>query len=615
MYLLPKPKKISEQDGQILLCHSAHIVMTKEVAETELYAAKRLQEAVRRETGLVMLLSVGNPEEGDLFLGIERKLSGQAYEIMIDAKGVQVTGGDGAGLLYGVETFCQILQQCGGILPYIKIEDAPDMLYRGYYFDQTRGRVLKLEELKKIADRMCCYKLNQLQLYVEHTYLFREYSEMWRDQTPLTADEILELDRYCRERHIELVPSLASFGHLYTLLSTKTYGELCEMEDSWKAPFSFWDRMRYHTINVADAGSLPLIKQMITEYLQLFSSNKFNICADETFCLGKYKTKELAEKKGVHRLYIDYVKELAQFLAENGKTPMFWGDIISNSPELLKELPEGMICLNWGYAPDQREDETRAIAETGALQYLCPGVCGWNQWANAVEDSYKNITRMCGYAGKYKALGVLNTDWGDFGHVNDPAFSVPGMIYGAAFSWNGEKIPFAEINRMISRIEYEDTSENYVSYLAKISTQSVFRWWETVMYYEKDCLKKTLDEGEDLFHNVEQESVNAAKDTIEKLYRCLLESTRTMPENKKDMQRLAVTLQGISVWNDVGLLAKQREETGSFDTKMGLELAEKLERWFMAYKECWRITSREGDLHHIAEIVFWYADWMREKIK
>ena len=39
----------------------------------------------------------------------------------------------------------------------------------------------KLEELKKIADRMCRYKLNQLQLYVEHTYLFRDFSEMWRE--------------------------------------------------------------------------------------------------------------------------------------------------------------------------------------------------------------------------------------------------------------------------------------------------------------------------------------------------------------------------------------------------------------------------------------------------
>ena len=88
----------------------------------------------------------------------------------------QISGGDGAGVLYGVETFCQIVQQCGGILPCVQIQDAPDMPNRGYYFDQTRGRVLKLEELKKIADRMCRYKLNQLQLYVEHTYLFRDFS-------------------------------------------------------------------------------------------------------------------------------------------------------------------------------------------------------------------------------------------------------------------------------------------------------------------------------------------------------------------------------------------------------------------------------------------------------
>ena len=70
----------------------------------------------------------------------------------------QISGGDGAGVLYGVETFCQIVQQCGGILPCVQIQDAPDMPNRGYYFDQTRGRVLKLEELKKIADRMCRYK-------------------------------------------------------------------------------------------------------------------------------------------------------------------------------------------------------------------------------------------------------------------------------------------------------------------------------------------------------------------------------------------------------------------------------------------------------------------------
>ena len=62
MYLLPKPKTIKEQDGQMLLCYSTHIVMTKEVAETEMHAAKRLQEAIRQETGLIRLLKPGEKE-------------------------------------------------------------------------------------------------------------------------------------------------------------------------------------------------------------------------------------------------------------------------------------------------------------------------------------------------------------------------------------------------------------------------------------------------------------------------------------------------------------------------------------------------------------------------
>ena len=613
MNLLPKPKKITEKGGQLLLCHSMYIVISKEISDNGIYAAKRLQEAILQETGLLLRLSVGETRDGDFSLRITETLSEQAYEITINENGVQILGGDGAGVLYGVETFCQILQQYGGALPCMQIMDAPDMPNRGYYFDQTRGRILKLEELKKIADRMSLYKLNQLQLYVEHTYLFRDFSEMWRDQTPITAEEIRELDSYCRERHIELVPSLASFGHLCTLLSTKTYGDLCEMEDSWKEPFSFWNRMRYHTINVSDGRSLPLIKKMIAEYMQLFSSDKFNICADETFCLGKYKSKELAKECGIHRLYIDYVKELAQFLVENGKIPMFWGDIIWNSPELMKELPETMVCLNWGYAPEQREDETRAIAQTGAMQYLCPGVCGWNQWANLIENSYKNITRMCNYAAKYHGIGVLNTDWGDFGHINDPAFSIPGMIYGAVFSWNKDEIPFTELNRMISHIEYGDTTGNYVSYLAEICGHSVFQWREAVLYYENQCLKHELEEGEDLFRNVNHASVDTASAALRSLYKKLLESTKTMPENKKQMQLLSVTLQGIGIWNAIGLLAESREKTRSFDLKKGLELAEKLEYWFMAYKENWRSTGKEGDLHHIAEIVFWYADWLRHK--
>ena len=172
--------------------------------------------------------------------------------------------------------------------------------------------------------------------------------------------------------------------------------------------------------------------------------------------LGKGKSKPLADEKGVHRLYIDYVKELCEFLVAKGKKPMFWGDIICAQPELIKELPEETVCLTWGYAAEQREHEAKVMAEAGARQYLCPGVGGWNQWMNLVENSYKNIARMCGYARKYHAEGVLNTDWGDCGHINQPDFSLPGMIYGAVFSWGDDTDSFEELNEQISRLAYGD---------------------------------------------------------------------------------------------------------------------------------------------------------------
>ena len=69
---ITKAKTIKEQDGQMLLCHSTHIVMTKEVAETEMHAAKRLQEAIRQETGLILPFSVGEVREGISLLGSQK---------------------------------------------------------------------------------------------------------------------------------------------------------------------------------------------------------------------------------------------------------------------------------------------------------------------------------------------------------------------------------------------------------------------------------------------------------------------------------------------------------------------------------------------------------------
>lgn len=617
MIFIPTPQEIFYREDSFECAFGTYIVCEE---GAELLPARLLQNCIRQWAGLELPVTRGRSRRGDIRLALEAGLKEQEYRLEVQAEGIRVLGGDGAGLLYGVQTLCQMVEQKGALIPGVTVRDYPEIAGRGYYLDQTRGRVLKLEELKRIADRLCRYKINEFQLYVEHTYLFRDLSEMWRDTTPLTAEEIMELDDYCAERHIELIPSLASFGHLYMLLSTKSYDELCELPEASAQPFSFWDRMRHHTVNVSNERTLPFIKTLLEEYMALFRSDRFNLCADETFDLGKGRSAKLAEEKGIHRIYVDYLKELCLFLKERGKTPMFWGDVIAGDPMLAKELPEGTVCLTWGYAPDQREEESRRMAEAGVPQYLCPGVSGWNQWMNRIGDSYRNISRMCGYARKYHAAGILNTDWGDYGHINHPAHSVPGLIYGAAFSWNGSEIPEEELNRRISILEYRDASGRLVGWLDELADCSCFDWYEAVMLYEFAVLGEPGEEA-DINKMLEsrKSEMKKAEQAAEKIRTLRREFKRTavcMDSSKRGlMQELELTAEGMDTWNNVGMALLQAVEGKAADAGLAFALAERLENWFMAYKEIWRQTGREGELPHIAEIVFWYADLLRGRKK
>ncbi|MDE7417315.1 MAG: beta-N-acetylhexosaminidase [Lachnospiraceae bacterium] len=620
MYLLPKPKRVVNRQGYYEISWNTVITIDEKMQENGSVCASILQECIRRYAGIECAVIKGKKRAGDIFLIMTPEYQAQEYQIQAREDGLVIAGGDGAAVLYGVQTLCQIIAQCGGVLQCMEIEDAPDIKYRGYFLDETRGRVLTLDYLKKMADRLSRYKINQFQLYVEHTYLFRELTEMWRDETPLTAEDILELDAYCRKLHIELVPALASFGHLYMLLSTRSYGELCERYGSWNAPFSFWDRMGQHTINTADDRALPLIKSMIAEYGALFTSDKFNICADETFDLGCEKSRAIAEQQGRDAMYIRYVKELCTFLKDRGKRVQFFGDIICRKPELIAQLPQDTLCLTWGYAPEQSVDACHAMAQAGAVQYLCPGVSGWNQWINLMENSYRNIVRMCGYGHQYHAEGILNTDWGDFGHVNHPEFSVPGMIYGAVFSWNKEEIAFDEINRQISLLEYGDTTGQTAGIMAKMSEYMLFGWRDAVVYYETVGQKHERDVDAQLPELLLSDA-DTADEMVEKANQALQGLVTQMKRAAVFMNLQSRTLAGlvelaaeaIRLWNQIGAAIVHEERGESWRQEEAFALAGQLERWFMAYKRQWRTIGREGDLHHIAEIIFWYADCLRRR--
>ena len=574
--------------------------------------AKLLQEELRECMGYGPGITRGRSGKQAVVLAVDCAMGEQEYRLECSTDGIRITGGAECGLLYGVQTLRQIVRQAGACVPCLNIHDFPEIRNRGFYHDVTRGRIPTLAYLKRLADNLAFYKINQLQLYIEHTYLFEGLSEMWRDDTPLTAEDILEFDAYCRKLNIELVPNISCFGHLYKLLRTKSWEHLCEMKEPRQEPFGFVDRMLHHTIDVTNDESLELIKGMIEEFMPLFTSEYFNIGADETFDLGKGRSREEAERIGVRRLYTDHVRKLCEFLVEKGKKPMFWGDIICDFPEMIRELPEQTICLNWGYDRNQSDESTRKLAEAGAVQYNCPGVSGWNQFVNRLDVAYENIRRMCTYAVQYQTEGVLTTDWGDYGHINHPDFGIPGRIYGAAFSWNRQIPEFEEMNRRISQVEFGDRSGRIVGLMAEISRSQVFDWEKAVVCLEKSgeaFVQKELAEAADAAAYIAGalQGLEKIADGIRRMMPALPARTNTM------MHACLVAIQGAELFQKIGALIIAREcHTEPVIKADGMQLAAELEEWFMYYKEVWRSVSRESELYRIQNVVFRYADLLRE---
>ena len=386
--ILPRPQHIEEREGRLLLDYHCRITMDSSCPSEVFFYASQLAEQLKKSSGIELLIDrrTSGAHKGIVLCmseeaGItrENKKEKEAYRLEITPEGVTVCAAEKEGLFNGVQTLRQLIIQYGSSLPCLYIEDYPALSVRGWFMDVTRGRIPKMAYLKELADRCSLYKINQLHLYIEHTFLFDGLSEVWRDDTPLTAQDILEFDAYCAERNIELVPSVATFGHLYKVLRTKTFHELSEVEEAEGTAFSFYERMCHHTLNSTDDRAYELVCRLIDEYSPLFRSNLFNINCDETFDLGRGRGKERADEIGSHVMYVQWVNRVCEHVKALGKRPMFWGDIIAAHPEAIKELPEDVICMTWDYSPTPREINVKKLWENGAHQYLCPGVQGWNQ--------------------------------------------------------------------------------------------------------------------------------------------------------------------------------------------------------------------------------------------
>jgi hypothetical protein len=326
--------------------------------------------------------------------------------------------------------------------------------------DISRDKVPTLETTKQLIDQLASWKINQFQLYIEHTFAYRRHPDVWAKASPFTGEEIVELDAYCRERFIELVPNQNSFGHMHRWFEHPQYLELAEAPDGFDFPWGH--SAEPFSLNPTDPSSLDLVTSLFDELLPHFTSKLFHVGCDETFDVGQGRSRAECDRLGVGRVYVDFVRKIYEEVKRRNHTMQFWGDIIIHYPELIGELPKDAIALEWGYEAYHPFDEHGAeFAKAGLPFYLCPGTSTWNSLGGRTTNALGNLQSAAANGLKHGAVGYLNTEWGDNGHWQTLPTNYLGYAMGAAYSWAWEVNREVDVPRSISQFAFDDPSGHF----------------------------------------------------------------------------------------------------------------------------------------------------------
>ncbi|MFN2184843.1 MAG: glycoside hydrolase family 20 zincin-like fold domain-containing protein [Anaerolineae bacterium] len=451
LQLLPEPKELLLVKGMCALDEEMTIALPAGTGQGSWLAARELREEIWAATGLGLgIVKVQAPPRPDrailLVCGAEQaaafdvtsfqerldapaEVREQAYVLAVQRGRIVLYADAPPGLFYAMQTLRQLVRLQGDHIPSLTIRDWPSLDARGLMLDISRRKVPTVATLKHLVDELSHYKLNVLQLYTEHTFQFPSHPRIGAGCGSLDSEDILELDAHCRQRHVELMPNLQSFGHARNILLLPEYRHLAETDLLW-------------TLSPGVEETYTLLDELYGDMLPSFSSPTLNVDCDETYDLGQGASQPLVDAaggipEGVGRVYLTHIMRVRALAARHGKRIQIWADMLLDHLELIGQLPGDVTLLAWHYDPRESYPEVRQLAGVGAGLWICPGTGSWNSLFPRVGGARINIRNLVRDGMAAGAVGMLNTDWGDFGHYQPMGLSWHGYLFGAAQGWTG----------------------------------------------------------------------------------------------------------------------------------------------------------------------------------
>lgn len=351
----------------------------------------------------------------------------QAYRLTVNSNFIRLEATTNTGLFYATQSLKQLYRYAylkspnnTIVIASMTITDWPNFKVRAWQDDISRGPIVSMDYLKRLIPQLAECKLNAFSLYTEHTFKTKCHPDI-APTDAFTAEEIKELEDFCRPYHIQIIGNQQCFGHFEEILSNPFYSHLADTK---------WN------LNPARDETYKFLEDHLREVARAYKSPYFNINCDETESLGQGAAKAYVDSLGAATVYYQHVNRVNRMLRPYRKRVMMWGDIADQHPEILDNLDKDIFLIAWSYVGiDSFDDFLQPYVKSGRNYFVAPGVSlSERVWPKHYEFK-KNIANLCRDGYKNGALGVINTCWDDFGEslINSALY---GLALGAERSWN-----------------------------------------------------------------------------------------------------------------------------------------------------------------------------------
>lgn len=355
--IIPQPVDVKASEGVFTITPRTAVI-ARGPAEAE---AQQLIEALAPPMGFrLALVASGRPDDAitlSLDEALKGKLGDEGCTLEVTARRIDLRAAAPAGLFYGIQTLRQLLppevyrnapvQGAAWTVPCVRITDYPRFGWRGLLIDPAR-HFIPVGDVRKYIDAMALHKFNRLQIHLtddqgwrieirKYPRLIETGSKRDHSGGPggfYTQEDIRQLVRYARQRHITLIPEIEMPGH--TGAARDAYPEVLALSPQ--------NRGR---VLMPRPQAVAFMQDVLAEVMELFPSRFIHIGGDEA-STGQWTTSDEMKTqmqslnlKDVHELHSWFIRQMDAYLTKHGRRLVGWDEILQGG------LAPGATVMSW----------------------------------------------------------------------------------------------------------------------------------------------------------------------------------------------------------------------------------------------------------------------------